>query len=240
MKQILAPILLLLSMTLCFMSLAQDVSNGLPAEADVTEFNRLIHAMPSVLLLDVRTPEEFKNGHIEGAMNIDWYDSSFAEKAGTLDRSREVLVYCMSGRRSAAAAEKLHSIGFSTVVNLKGGILQWRAAGLPETGGGNSSSGMTMDEFSRSVSVEKLVLVDFYAEWCQPCKKMKPYLEEIAAEMNSTVTVIRIDADANRQLCKELAVDGLPVLQIYRQGKLLWNHTGFLEKSEVVAEIQRH
>jgi thioredoxin len=237
--RLLLPVALSISM-LSFQVTAQEALKSATPELEAAAFDRKLQADPVPILLDVRTAEEFDKGHIEGARNIDWYDSTFTDQISQLERDREVLVYCLSGRRSAAAAEKLRGLGFTGVYNLKGGILQWRAAGLPETGVRADSPGMTKTAFDQTVAGDKLVLVDFYAEWCQPCKKMKPYLEEIAAEMSSTVTVVRIDADANRQLCKDLAIAGLPVLQLYRQGKMLWNHTGFLEKSEVVSELQRH
>lgn len=67
---------------------------------------------------------------------------------------------------------------------------------------------------------------------------MKPYLEEIAIEYAATVKVIRINADDNQQLCKDLKIDALPVLHLYKNQQLTWNHTGFIEKEEVVKQLQ--
>lgn len=81
----------------------------------------------NVQIVDVRTPAEFSDGHIDGAVNIDYKGKGFREKAlDGLDKSRPVAVYCRSGRRSAAAARLLARGGFSTVVNLSGGILAWK------------------------------------------------------------------------------------------------------------------
>lgn len=240
MKSILSLTLIVSSLALAFPAIAQEPAKGEPAELEATAFNSMIHSDPVPVLLDVRTAEEYLGGHIEGAVNIDWYDTAFSSLVSGFDRNRMVLVYCLSGKRSASAADRLRGMGFKTVVNLKGGIMQWRAAGLPEAGGTAAATGMTRESFQQTVSGDKLILVDFYAEWCQPCKKMKPYLEEIAAEMAATVTVLRLDADANRQLCKDLKVDGLPVLQLYRSGELLWNNTGFIEKAAVVEVLRRY
>lgn len=98
------------------------------ANVGVDEFQTLI-ANPVVLLLDVRTQEEFDEGHIAGALLIDMNDSSFVENCKTrLDTSRPVAVYCRSGRRSARAASLLAAQGYE-VTNLAGGVMSWQDAG---------------------------------------------------------------------------------------------------------------
>lgn len=86
---------------------------------------------PEVQLIDVRTPQEYAEGHIGTAQNINFFDSNFNNKARhTLDKSRPVAVYCKSGKRSAAAAEILAKDGYK-VVNLSGGITAWTASRRP-------------------------------------------------------------------------------------------------------------
>ena len=68
---------------------------------------------------------------------------------------------------------------------------------------------------------------------------MKPYLEEISKEMSDKVVVIRINADENKSLCKELKIDGLPVLQLYKGQQLTWSNTGYIEKADVVKKINK-
>ena len=67
---------------------------------------------------------------------------------------------------------------------------------------------------------------------------MKPYLDEISKDMADKVIVVRINADDNRALCKELSVDALPVLQLYKNKSMIWANTGFIEKAEVVKQLQ--
>ena len=98
----------------------------------VNEFETMIEQDQTAQLLDVRTPEEFAEGHLPGATNIDWRGEGFAEKAQKLDKARPVLVYCRSGRRSAEAANVLDGLGFKTY-NMKGGILAWTSEGKPVT-----------------------------------------------------------------------------------------------------------
>lgn len=88
-----------------------------------------------LVLLDVRTPEEFAEGHLEGAVLIDFYDADFAEQLAALDPTVAYLVYCRSGNRSGQAMSVMDDLQFTSAVNVDGGIIAWAAAGLPITGG---------------------------------------------------------------------------------------------------------
>jgi len=100
--------------------------------AEVTSFSELT-TEPNVVILDVRTAEEFREGHITGAVNIDQNQSDFVQQTkAAFPTDKKIAVYCRSGRRSANAAERLAAEGYQCV-NLKGGILAWKEAGLPVT-----------------------------------------------------------------------------------------------------------
>lgn len=84
-----------------------------------------------IQLIDVRTPSEFATGHILKSVNIDYYDQEFSTKIGKLDKSKPIYVYCRSGVRSSNSAEILKKLGFETIYNLDGGILNWSSQKLP-------------------------------------------------------------------------------------------------------------
>lgn len=84
-----------------------------------------------VVLLDVRTPEEFAEGHIEGATNIDFYSPTFGNDILALDAGQEYAVYCRSGNRSATTTAFMSENGFDSIYELQGGIVAWESAGLP-------------------------------------------------------------------------------------------------------------
>jgi rhodanese-related sulfurtransferase len=86
-----------------------------------------------LVLLDVRTPEEFAEGHLDGAVLIDFYDADFADQLAELDRDTPYLVYCRSGNRSGQAMSVMEELGFTSAVDVDGGIVAWAAAGLPVT-----------------------------------------------------------------------------------------------------------
>lgn len=99
---------------------------------DVNEFATLV-ADTNVVVLDVRTPNEYAEGHILGAVLIDQNQSDFVEKAkASLPQGKTIALYCRSGRRSANAAGKLADVGYKCV-NLKGGIIAWKEAMMPVT-----------------------------------------------------------------------------------------------------------
>ncbi|HMQ74604.1 MAG TPA: rhodanese-like domain-containing protein [Flavobacteriales bacterium] len=89
---------------------------------------------PGAQVIDVRTPAEFASGHLDGAINLDWTGGVLEQRMSELDKEAPVLVYCASGRRSAAAANALRESGFRTVSDLGGGIRAWQASGLPVVG----------------------------------------------------------------------------------------------------------
>lgn len=114
---------------LCSMSACAQENT---ARTDVASFQRHI-ADPKALLVDVRTSEEFSEGHIAGAVNIDWLADTFMTAAGRLDKGKPVLLYCAAGGRSEEALEALQKAGFTNVHDLVGGIRAWKKEGRPVT-----------------------------------------------------------------------------------------------------------
>jgi phage shock protein E len=96
----------------------------------VEEFEKLTK-QPGNVVLDVRTPSEYRNGHLKDAVLIDFMGKDFEEKVKALDKSKTYLVHCQVGGRSAKACAKLDKMGFTNVVNLEGGYKAWEKAGKP-------------------------------------------------------------------------------------------------------------
>lgn len=202
------------------------------------EFSNQLSKDKSIQLVDVRTAEEFAEGHLNNAENIDWNSMDFGKNTAFLDKKKPVFVYCLSGGRSEKAAEKLRKSGFSKVYNLDGGMMKWRAANLPEVRGlANNTGGMNTGEYEKRIGENPVLLVDFYADWCEPCKRMKPYLEEMDKTMKDKVTVLRINVDKNKNLVKQLGVDALPVLMLYKNKSLVWKEQGFVPKETVMKKL---
>lgn len=85
----------------------------------------------NIQLIDVRTPKEYKAGHLKNAQNIHLYDNDFEQRIDKLDKNKPVFVYCKVGGRSAEAVEIMQANGFKNITELKGGIDAWQEAGKP-------------------------------------------------------------------------------------------------------------
>ena len=79
----------------------------------------------NVVLVDVRTPDEFNAGHLDNALNIDWLGDSFSAEFEEIEKNQTIYLYCRSGKRSADATKFLDSLGYKNVVNLEGGYIAW-------------------------------------------------------------------------------------------------------------------
>jgi thioredoxin len=199
-------------------------------------FAEKIKTTSQAAIIDVRSPEEFAGQHIDNAINIDWNGDNFEGKIGKYDKSKPIFVYCMSGGRSKKAAEKLSELGFSKIYELQGGIMKWNAAGLSVPS--NKIIGMCSQEYNELLNTDKIVLIDFYAEWCAPCKKMTPYLLKMQKEMADKVTIVRLNADENKTLISELKIDELPTLLIYKNNTILWKHSGFISEADLTKQLK--
>ena len=204
-----------------------------------SEFSKQLKETENPTILDVRTPGEFGEGHIQNALNIDWNGSSFDVQVSKFDKNKTVFVYCLSGGRSGSAASQLRSNGFKNVLELDGGMMAWRSAALPETTDSKvvKSTGMSITDFEKMIKADKVVLVDFYAEWCGPCKKMKPSIEAIEREMKN-VKVIRIDVDNHSDLVKSFEIQEIPILRVYKQGIVAWEQKGYVEKEIILKNLK--
>jgi thioredoxin len=223
-----------------FTSFAMLSCNGQPSKNIETitpeAFAKKINETSKPQILDVRTPEEFTSEHIDKAVNINWLANDFVANTGKLDKSKPVFVYCKSGGRSAKASAKLEELGFKKIYELQGGILKWNAAGLSTPS--DKIIGMTNEQYAKLLNTDKKVLIDFNAKWCAPCKKMSPYLDKMQKDMADKVVIIRLDADENKTLMKEMKIDELPTLLLYENKEIKWKHSGFISEKDLKKQLQ--
>ena len=219
-------------------AIAQEVMS-----VNAKEFKELLISEQGILL-DVRTPKETSLGQLENASTLNFYDTDFESKLRLIQKDKTVFVYCRSGGRSAKAANILIAQGQVKVYNLQGGMGAWLDKGFPITNAISNVDlhikSLTTTEFNSIISTNNMVLVDFHTQWCVPCKKLVPIIEDLEVELKDAISFLRIDVDASKALSDEYEIVAVPTLVLFKNGKIVWRHAGLITKTELLAVISKN
>jgi thioredoxin len=219
-----------ISFFLCSFAQFQSVS--------VDEFEKQLINAKGNQLIDVRTPQEFEKYRITGAKNIDFRSPDFQKEIEKLDKNKPVLIYCLAGPRSKAALDVFQKAGFKTVYELSGGINAWSKAGKSIDQDLSGKGELSSKDYDSITSSKGYVLVDFYAPWCAPCRKMLPIVEDLAKTYPDKFKLLTVDFDQNRLLAKEKNVTSVPYLVIFKDGKKIWDKSGEASKEELMKKLK--
>jgi rhodanese-related sulfurtransferase len=191
---------------------------------------KLKQASPNPQILDARTAEEYKLNHLKGAVNISLTDEKELQKQiDKLDKKKPVFVYSINNGRSGVLVKKLKEQNFVEAYELPGGISKWIGAGRPvETTVGN---GLTVAEFHQLIKSDKLVLVDVQSKFCGGCKRLAPTVDSVASEQSNVLKLVTIELFDNKQLGKELNIESIPTLILYKDDKIVWQKSGQTSKA---------
>ena len=97
-----------------------------------------------------------------------------------------------------------------------------------------------MAKFSEIIKSEPLVLVDFHATWCGPCKMLAPILKDVKSRLKGEVRIVKIDVDKNQKLANDLAVRGVPTMILYKKGEQVWRQSGVVQAGDLEKIIRSH
>ena len=96
------------------------------------------------------------------------------------------------------------------------------------------------ETFNDIISVDRLVLVDFFATWCGPCKAMHPVLEQLKAQLGDRLRIIKVDVDKYQQTAAQYNVQAVPTLALFRSGQLLWRQSGALPLNQLLTVVNQY
>ncbi|WP_339628608.1 thioredoxin [uncultured Maribacter sp.] len=94
--------------------------------------------------------------------------------------------------------------------------------------------------FSKIIESEIPVLVDFYADWCGPCKMLAPILKQVKDDMGEAIKIVKIDVDKNQSIAAKYQVRGVPTMLLFKNGKQLWRQSGVLQKNDLIQIVKSH
>ncbi len=97
----------------------------------------------------------------------------------------------------------------------------------------------SMATFAQIIKEKELLLVDFSAEWCGPCKMMPPILEEVKKNIGNEITIIKMDVDKNPQTARQYGIQSVPTLILFQKGKVLWRQSGVIQASQLELLLRR-
>ena len=97
-----------------------------------------------------------------------------------------------------------------------------------------------MGSFNEIINGNTPVLVDFYADWCAPCKMMAPIMQQVSREMEGKVKVVKVDVDKNEDAARKYQVRSIPTMILFKNGKVVWQRVGVMQADQIKAVIQKY
>lgn len=215
---------------LLFVSACQNKNNN--SVLELNDFKAKV-SEPNAQVLDIRSEEEYKKEHIAKAINIS-SDADFKAMSNLLYSDVPTYIYGNTESEAILVAQKLNALEFKDLFVLKGGFSDWKGAGLPVEAQKEKKiyeSDTIPFEVARNGS--KLVVADFNAVWCKPCKMLEPFIHRLHDNRSDEVIVYSIDTDKRKDLMEEYKAYSIPLVLFMKNNKILYRSEGYMEEAEL-------
>ena len=214
--------------------------NNTAGKLNLEAFNQ-IASNNNAQIIDLRPHAEFDSGHIVNAASFVPNSPELDAYIDMLYKDVPVCVIGGSAEDNTKLIEKLKSKGFKNINELNGGMPAWINAKLPvqKTLPKKIYPNDTIS-FDDAINGDKLVMVDFNATWCKPCKMMQPSIDRVHDERSSEVIVYSIDVDKFPQYNEKYQIKGIPLVMLFKNGKTLHRSEGYLDESKINQLIDKN
>jgi rhodanese-related sulfurtransferase len=230
--------ILTIAFTLIFAPLFAQKEKS-PSVISVDSFACKISRQLKPQIIDVRTPEEFKMNHINGAVYINLKEDNYVNLLKDFDKNKPVFIYAIQNNRPDILAEELNSIGYTTIYELKGGIAGWIGRGYPYYT--SVKNNISYAEYEQTISDNNIVLVEIGTKFCGLCTKAKVIIDSLLEDNNDSYQIVELELYNNPQLVADLGeVSAVPTILLYKEGKIIWKRTGLtFNKEDIKTEIAK-
>lgn len=203
-------------------------------------FKQQLSKDKKAILLDIRTPEQFRNAYLPQARNIDWL-GNFEDYVQEIDTAKAIYLYGLNDSQCLSAVQLLQYKGFRKVFALKGGLYAWQKSGFPLVRPAKDPhGGISINDYQKLIRSDRLVLIDFNAPWCKPCKILSPILDSVAEAIKPILGLYKFDIDQNRILATYMKVYSLPLIILYKNGKEVWRKEELISKETLISVISQY
>jgi len=211
---------------------------------NVDEMEGLMRPYANLQIVDLRTTEDFISAHLPGAINIDRNSPTFDKEIAGLNAKEPVFFYCENGTNSALVAKDLAKRNFSKVYDIIGGYAAWTGANkkVLQVDRVARPEPVTRLEYNSIVKKSELVLFQFSPSSVDPAvlNKIDGMVASVVKPKAGEINFIKYNYQDQVSLARDLKVNNLPTLILYRSGEEVWRYEGMIEKTELESAIEKN
>ncbi len=219
-------------------------SNEKIQSISVDELEQAMRPYANLQVVDLRSPEDYLEAHLPGAVNIDLNSPTFEKELAGLNPELPIYLYCANGLSSAEAIKKMAKKPFPKIYDVTGGYGAWSGAGkkLSQVDRVARPEPVTRSEYDAMIKKAEFILLQFSPSSVDPMvlKRMEAMVFGVAKRKGGEMEFKKYNYSDQVSLARDLKVNNLPTLILYKQGIEVWRYEGMPEKSEIESAIEKN